>query len=428
MKAARGARVCLMAAALAAGGCVTEVERPASRGVPVGEWTARKKSPGKHTPAPMPTGPVATPAPEATTSSRVRVAVAPMGTIAYDGLTLPIVSPDGRFIAAQQGSAPTWEAILADQGAIPPKGVSVVRYEVGAEGLTALDSPALPYGCILGRDADTTGFLVEWLRDDGSRWIGKVAWVSGAVEWLVEGDLVNAHGAFLPGGALAWTRRARTQDVAELVVRGASGPEHSRRAESGGYAFAMPSPGGQDLGVLLVTRTGVSIELMALDRSGEVDGPARPGGLLGVRPVSAEVDLIAAYQAAAPIQPSAWCEGCEGIIYVHTARNRVNVFRPRSGVSAALPAGTIAAVEWPDAAQKGWFCTTPKGLVFVPESALGNEAFEAARVLAGPFVPRLVKGEGGPALLLFGPSAGNAARLEVVRMTVGGAEAPGDAR
>ena len=60
----------------------------------------------------------------------VRAEVLPMGVVPYDNMTLPIVSPSGRFLATQSGVDPTWETILAEPGASVPQATVVEIYEL----------------------------------------------------------------------------------------------------------------------------------------------------------------------------------------------------------------------------------------------------------------------------------------------------------
>jgi hypothetical protein len=183
----------------------------------------------------------------------VRVGVLPLGAVPYDNLSLPLVSPDGRFVATQSGAPPTWPTLQAEPGAIVPIAtrVEIYRLEPGSP-------PAFVAGVaepvVLGRGCDANGFLVEAPRDDGSRWIGAVSWESGALTWLVADEHVNAFASPGPGGRLAWSRRAAGTDHFELVARG-GGAEWSMGAR--GEQWVMPAWSGIDDGLfVLVLREG----------------------------------------------------------------------------------------------------------------------------------------------------------------------------
>jgi len=51
-----------------------------------------------------------------------------LGDVEYDGLALPLISPDARFIATQVGPTPSWETVLAEPGAVASSGkIRVLR-------------------------------------------------------------------------------------------------------------------------------------------------------------------------------------------------------------------------------------------------------------------------------------------------------------
>ncbi len=177
------------------------------------------------------------------TDSRVRVSVRPLGAVPFDGMTLPVVSPDGRFIAAQSGALPPWDVLLAQprstgQGTGVPARLQVLAARLQAPdstptprapgeppgGLSPLPwSGTLPRGLLLGRSADVRGVLVERPDDTGARAIGLVDWSSGQISWLAnDPGTLNAHASFGPGGELAYSRRTLDQGPSagfELVVR-----------------------------------------------------------------------------------------------------------------------------------------------------------------------------------------------------------------
>lgn len=182
-------------------------------------------------------------------TTRVRLELKPLGTLRYDGQTLPLVSPTGEFLAVQQREEPTgpsaaasggnalsgadqhpteqwaattWAAALAQPFAEAPANVSIVFYNLRTpepfasnQGVTV----ALPPGCILGRSADARGFLIERLLDDGSRWIGLVSWLDASVRWLVADEHHNAMATLGPSGELCWVRTRAGTRGSELVLR-----------------------------------------------------------------------------------------------------------------------------------------------------------------------------------------------------------------
>jgi len=172
----------------------------------------------------MESGPIPVSRVKGGVSSRVLAQVNPVGSIPYDNQTLPIVSPDGRFVATQTGTPPEWDSVFARPGAAPPTTSRIEIYELPYTGVgtapprrhVIVDEAAL-----LGRSCDDTGFLIEAPQVDGSRWIGKVAWRTGNVRWLVsDRQRVSAFPALGPGGRLAWSSRlVGSEEPFELHVR-----------------------------------------------------------------------------------------------------------------------------------------------------------------------------------------------------------------
>ena len=161
---------------------------------------------------------------------QVVAGVLPLGAVPYDNQMLPLVSPDGRYIATQTGAPPTWPTMLAEAGAEIPSATRIEVYELDLrEGIKPEDRkpPALIASVaepmLLGRTCDAEGFLVESPREDGARWIGKASWRSGEVKWLVSGGDVNAFACLGSDGRLAWSRRAVDGQHFDLVVRSADG-------------------------------------------------------------------------------------------------------------------------------------------------------------------------------------------------------------
>lgn len=174
-----------------------------------------------------PVGTIARPVGARPESSRSRMQITPIGSIRTDGQTLPLVSPDGRFLASQRlqpgrsAAAALWNAILAEPAAEPPTGISIVVHDLEKSGTDFEQSARqveLPPGTILGRSADSRGFLVERLLDDGSRWIGLVDWNCLSTRWLIADEHHNALATLGPRGELCWSRTRLGVAQAELVL------------------------------------------------------------------------------------------------------------------------------------------------------------------------------------------------------------------
>jgi hypothetical protein len=203
--------------------------------------TTTERSPGAIVPPPPGSSP-----PPIGSASQTSVATVGLCAVPYDGFTLPLVSPDGRWLAVQTGVAPEWPTLLAAQDARIPMASGLEIWFLGdAVGTRVATGPS---GVVLGRSADREGFLVEEMLDDGSRRIGKIAWpreaaTSGVAparpvgvepEWLIDDGMVNAFAALGPDGSIAWCSRDVKETGFTLRVRTATaafdippGPEQS---------------------------------------------------------------------------------------------------------------------------------------------------------------------------------------------------------
>jgi hypothetical protein len=372
-----------------------------------------------------PLTPVARPADAARVStSRVVVSVAPAGGVVYDGQCLPVTSPDGRFLAVQEGDPPPWPTLLADHSATPAYGTRVSVYDLSGATAARVEWPETPTpGLLLGRGADGTGVLVEWPREDGSRWVGRLAWLSGQVQWLVTGEAVNAHAAWTADGRLVFTRRLPHDppEATLLVLRNTDGSESSRRAAGGGYAFPITTQDPSVVYALVRTPAGTDIEAVRV-LADTASGPARLGSTLARRNVSRSPDPAMAYQVTASVQnalPSRDASDHPALLY-HPELGRMVTFEARQSGFGPLAPRSIAAVRWTRGGADGYLCTTPEGLLFTPAPTPSPaDEFRRGpdvRVLAGHYVPRSTIDEKAP-VLLIGPQQRDPTALVLLRLS-----------
>lgn len=412
MTPGRGVATVLLlgAAALAVlAGCVKETVGP-SRGVPVkGARDTRQSTSGTPS-APLDGG--ATPATAHVTAAAVRLALQPLGTVTYDGQALPVLSPDGRFMAVQSGEAPDWPTILGEDGASLPNRTSLGVFDLSGSAMVSGSQSALPPGLMLGRNASNDGYLVESPQHDGSRWIGLVSWRSGKIAWLVQDSFVNAHGLILANGSLAYTRRDVNGARRDLCVRtGERTIVHSEPDASYAYPIAGDDPAF--LVAVRQDRAGSDMQAFRL-RAEELQ-------VLYRRELLANADLLLAHQIAMtspgplPVPPG----GVDSpLIALSPRHRRLAWLNADTGTFQPLLPRSQAAAASPDPANPGFYCTTPDALVFV---ARGTEAStdalaKSATVLSAPWVPRRVASL-SPTLVCFGPVPGSPDRLEILRLS-----------
>lgn len=422
-KKSRQISFCGVAGIALLAGCVTEQVSP-PRGVRV--------EPRRNDVA-LPAGPVAAPATGAAVSTaRVRVEILPLGSVVYDGQVLPLVSPDGRFLAVQTGEAPTWETLLARPGAAVPLRTALVVYDLTGPSPTQVSfNQPLPPGLVLGRSVDAHGFLVEGIRPEGSRWLGRVDWDSGRLDWLVQSEHVNAHAVLTPQGDLVYTRADPRGGAAELVLRHRDGTEHVRSEPGGSHLFPMAT---QDRNaVFTLVESSLGLELLALSI---VPDPARAGGTmigstLARTRLAGSASPEVAYQATAAVHPALDDDAppspeghtpADGLVLFVPAAGRMGRFDLMTGGFDLFPSGSVAAAISPERRPPGYFTATGEGLVFVPSDSLvrrdaGPREAPAAEVLADPYVPRATTNPERP-FILIGPVPREPLRLRIVAMAV----------
>ena len=176
-----------------------------------------------------------------------------LGSVPYDDRTLPLVSPDGRYVATQVGGPPSWETLLAQPNAPGAAASSIEIYRCDAHSEVAVLQARSEPGLLLGRAADETGLLVESPQEDGSRRIGRLDWVGGTVRWLVSDGQVNAFACLGPQARLAWSRRRTEAPNFDLVVRGG---EDEWTLEAQGGDWLMPAWSEHPDGLFALRLTG----------------------------------------------------------------------------------------------------------------------------------------------------------------------------
>jgi len=231
-------------AALLAGACTT---------------TAPKPSTG---PAPVQT-PSLQPVSGSISGSAASIDFRPFGAIPTDGITLPVLAPNGRYMAVQTGAAPDLATALARPGQRPPLASRIALYRIDPRGLVRLGET--DGGLVLGRNADDRGVLVEGPQADGTRWIGRLDWNNLEPEWLVQDGNVNAFAALGADGTLVYSTRSVNSARFDLIVK--KGDAVRRLDGDGTRSYLFPTLSADASTVfVLVLRDGI-LELGSADPS-----------------------------------------------------------------------------------------------------------------------------------------------------------------
>lgn len=407
-----------------------------------GGKTATSTPPGASAPADLPppspaaasatpgAAPVASPADTAETrSGRVLLAIRPAGFVEYDGLTLPLVAPNGEFIAVSSGQSPPWPALLAAPDAVAPNQTFITVYDISQPNPRRVAWREPVVGFVLGRSAGPDGFLVESPRPDGSRWIGKVDWRTGEVRWLVQGSDVSSHAIQLRDGTLVWSRRPKSEPFCRLVVRTPQGAE--RELAESGRSLLMPlaspdqavvaamSVGPEQLDLVVVPLATQAAEGQNLRVSSRLQVD-RAGSPLSAFQAVAGIDAAPHQLGAVPDTLRPRLAG--SVLFVNPRMGRICLFEPGSAAESPLPSGIAAAAAVATNSGVGLLATGPKGLeligVRMGRNAAGKPGLEVGSAMTGLNGPYVARSTSVPdRFVLIGPAGGpDDRRLQVVSL------------
>lgn len=311
-------------------------------------------------------------------ASQTSVSAVGVCTVAYDGFTLPLISPNGRWLATQTGVPPTWPTLLATKDQTSPMASAIEVWALDEKSGRRIS--VLRKGVILGRSADDSGFLVEEVLDDGSRRIGRVEWPASErsllsastpaagkkdpePEWIVDDGRVNAFACLSRDGrSIAWCSRDMRDDGFALSVR-VGGRAFS---PDGGSLDAAPTnwdlaPGPEQSWMMPVfgedDREGPPTLFAMLFHDGITDLVAGTSGdavafeqSKVVRRLSVRMDERRTYQTLAPQGTSAAVgQGNDArLVLFDPDLRRMAIWDPRNDTFRPLAGGTFAACLAPD--------------------------------------------------------------------------------
>ncbi|CAN5813229.1 hypothetical protein BH11PLA1_BH11PLA1_16940 [soil metagenome] len=360
-----------------------------------------------------------------TPTGRVRFEIKPLGELRYDGATLPLVSPDGRFMALQIGDAPPVEATLATAPAVARDSMVVV-YDLTSPILAPVvaepshpDEAPLAPGMLLGRAVMAEGFLVEWPRPDGARWIGIASWRTCAVRWIVGGDDsvpgFAAHAVPVSGGDVfcalgaedgsGWLAARITPGKAPMILS----------SEPAQMLIPIVSASGSSAAWIALRRGTLTVELL----KGEGAKP-KIIATLGFSRAASD-----AYGAAVSLPPPGACAfglagpgispvGDDALVWLNAAQQRLNVFSAADQRTIQLPQGILSAVTDPT----GLLVTEAKTLSLIqPGSGLaaGATAWRPGIKTTVLGEPIMIRGGNPQGWVGVGPVKGRSTMLRVTK-------------
>ncbi|MBI1303634.1 MAG: hypothetical protein GC172_07580 [Phycisphaera sp.] len=348
-----------------------------------------------------------------------------LGTVETDGFTLPVISPNGRFLAVQTGEPPDLATALARPGQRPPRASRIALYRLDERGIVRLGETGA--GFVLGRAADDTGVLIESPRPDGARWIGRIRW--GAPrgsegyepEWLVQDGRVNAFATLGPDDALAYATRDVRDRAFDIVVR-----TEGRTLRIGGdglrsHVYPALGPDGALLHAFAV-RDGVAELVVADLRELARAGGSTAGESAAIRRIEISDradDAVVAQMATPQGHLDSFVRGGEGspdgggadFLFFHPELNSI-VRVTREGEPAPL---RIRCLAWARL-DAGNAVALADGRVLLETDATTADPADAVVVLPQLAIPRSMRApDGRPAVLLFTPERGKA---RLTRVTI----------
>jgi hypothetical protein len=315
-------------------------------------------------------------------SADARMRLEPVARLAFDGRTLPIVSPDGRRAAVQVRTNATWAVQVGDP--LPPDGIETRIETISLEAAM----PGVPLGAlegawILGRAATDEGFLAERPREDGGRDVALVSW-AGQVRAIVADGWTNAFATTGMDGSMAWSRRKPEGGDWQLVVE-----RHGMRrvlAGAKGESWLLPVFAGDGTGLFALRLVGTSLVVAWLP-FGNDGMPALPHGADAmVALVSLRANLSAAVTAMIPSSGlSASPPGRERVTFWAGDQGRMVLWAP-GGRIEPLAAGSVAATPVDPG---NVLVTLPAGLA---RQQLGPNELPIRPLLEGAWLTRPIVG------------------------------------
>jgi hypothetical protein len=360
----------------------------------------------------------------------------------------------------QTGEAPSWPLLLAtpagNKEAMPPVRSRVRLYVAGERSLREAPAATPPFGVMLGRSAGRAGYLVEAPQPDGTRWIGRVGWESGAVQWLVQGPAVNAFAIELADGTIAFSSRGVDErDFALVIYRpppaGQPGPAardaeareatvRTLRIPNASVVFPVTSPDQRSIAAFALYADG-TMDLVCVDVEGLEGEIAAPQARhqLGV---GANAEWT--FQAAAPhlavptpapvtgrgAEPGAALDWWSAVAVLSPQVGRPVMYATGSRNQLVLPMGVVSVAvvfggaNGAMAAEPTVLLTRRNALELLGTSGLTGPSGRAVgtTVWRKPFVVRGQTEDGG--VVLAGPAeSGEGMELEIVVVQLmGGSE------
>ena len=269
------------------------------------------------------------------------------GVLPWDRFSLPVFSPDGLHAAVQLGKSPAIQTLCGNNN----KAVKTTTLEMHLldplEGKQYSPLHIGRQGLILSRSANSSFFLVESPNGDHGRWIGKVDWATGNINWVASDELCNAFPTINAFDDISWSRKALDEDRFYLVVKNSRG---QRIVDDGKSDWLMPMFLGFDrLRAFRILDGSLELDLNARD-------PLLTALTLPILSKGATRELV--WQIATTNQTASWHESQA---FYHPLKQRMVVWQPHSAIeTVALLQNSVAATPVSDGS---WLVATDDRIV-----------------------------------------------------------------
>ena len=299
-----------------------------------------------------------------------------LGTVGYDGFTLPVFSNDEEDIifATQDGGSPSLDALMGKPGTVAGDQSVVIR-RMNRNGEIEIIARH-PAPLFLGRNANSSGVLVEKPKPDGSRAIGLASWWDDSLTWLVDDDAINAYGWISESGSLVYSSMAKNETEFKLKVLEGDGTLWEI-PESLPYSWILPTWCVEE--GLFAIRMGDGYADLAWGRS-ENAGAFRKS--LNTHRISERFNASLAWQTLASTTGGNGVSGSMIAWYSFEDRG-LSLWDGPSNSMQALPEETLACTRLSN--DDEWLITTPDSLDRI---LLQEDSIPKNQLLSTPWVCR----------------------------------------
>jgi hypothetical protein len=392
--------IALMVTLVPIGACVTER-------VPAPGATRFGTLPASATNAVMIPGAALSGAPSALAGARSTLGLSPAGEVPYDGLALPLISPDGRSLATSAATPPSWESLLALPGAEPPTSSRIELFELSQASPKSLATPSALEGLILGRSASDQGFLIEAPQPSGERWVGQVEWGTGTLRWLVQDHAINFGAIELRDGTLCWARRGFDDLDSQLVIRAPGKEPVTLREDGRSLLLPVATPDQRRLGVISASSTRTELVIIDLSNAPIITGRI---ALADAGSPALAYQILAGSRATPPATGNSLLDSM--LVLIDPRVGRAKLVDAAGAKLVPISNDAISA----ELSAAGLLVTTRDALVWHSVSADDRNNLSVSKVLTLAGTPMLARASSNPGqFVLIGPSS-KPTMLQILRL------------